>query len=110
MPETQIPESELNKLLVFLKDYTKGYLEGDNRKPLSRIDCGIDDNSEELFCVVLTEKKEGDPQMGKDGNRDWNTYEDVTDFGRVLIREVADWKGTIIQVGLPLYQFKYIGE
>ena len=98
-------QTQINELISFLHDYTEGWLEGDDRKllPGEQIECGFDEDLNEVYCVALTERKEDDPKLLQNGQyHDWRSYDDMTDYGPVVVREIADWKGTLISVSLPL--------
>jgi len=86
----------------FLKNYTEGWLEGDNRKAIKPIECQYDKDEQEVYCVSLTERRDDDPQLTDGSYHEWNTYTDQTEYGNLTIKEIADWEGTIILIELPL--------
>ena len=92
----QISEQEKEKLIGRLKEYAKAELKVEERKILDYLECGWDEEDGVPECSVLTEKQEGDPEMEKDGSHDWKTIEDYIDEGKIIIRYIADWKGTLI--------------
>ena len=92
----QISEQEKEKLISFLYEYAKGELEGEKRKILDDLKCEWDEEDNIPICTVLVERQEDDPEMGKDGTHNWKTVEDYIDEGKVIIRYIAQWEGTLM--------------
>ena len=87
----------------FLSDYLDGLIKGENRKQKGNIECGIDEEQEEIYCAALTERKEDDPKLLQNGGyHDWKSDEDYSDFGTIVIMYVADWEGTLVSAAIPL--------
>lgn len=95
-------EEEKIALIDILQDYAEAELEAEDRKIIDDLECDWNDQENVAECVVLTERKSGDPKILPDGTRDWATYEDVIDEGTVRIRYIADPSGT--QIIFRLYR------
>ena len=94
--QNQISVEEKQKLVSFLYEYAKGELEGEERKIIDQLECEWDTEDNIPECTVLVERQEGDPKILPNGSFDWKTLEDITDYGRVIIKYIAQWKGTLI--------------
>jgi len=94
--KTQIPQEEKEKLISFLQEYARSELEGEERKILDSLECEWSEEDNVPECDVLVEKQDGDPEILEDGTHDWKTIEDTSEYGRIIIRYIGEWKGTLI--------------
>jgi len=64
-----ISQEKIQELIDFLHSYTEGWLEEDNRKLVQgeKIECGYDEDLDEIYCVALVERKEDDPKLLNNG-------------------------------------------
>ena len=98
----QEKEEERIDLINALQDYAEAEIVAEEREVLDEMECDWNDEEDVAECVVLTKRKTGDPKILSDGTRDWKTYEDVIDEGKVVITYVADPSGT--QIIFKLYR------
>ena len=104
---TQIQFPSIKTILDFLREYLETEIENEGRKVIEPIQCDYDEEHDEAFCTVVTERKQkkdwleaDDPVILPDGTRDWRSIDDSTEYGTVTIRYIANPKGTEINVSL----------
>ena len=89
-------EEERIDLLNALLDYAEAEIEAEEREIIDDLECDWNDEEDIAECVVLVKRQRGDPRILPDGTRDWVTYEDFIDEGKVVITYVAHPEGTEI--------------
>ena len=101
--QVQIPTTKT--ILDFLREYLETKIEG--RKLIEPMQCDYDEEHDEAYCTVVTERKQkkdwleaDEPEILPDGTRDLRTVNDTTDYGSITIRYIAHPKGTEINVSL----------
>ena len=94
--KSQISEQEKEKLVSFLYEYAKAELEGEERKILDDLECEWDKEDDIPECAVLVERQDDDPKMLSNGSHDWKTIDDISDYGKIIIKYIAQWEGTLI--------------
>jgi len=93
---------EIQKRITFLRSYSETELRIEQRKILEPLECGVDVHNLEVYCIAITERKEGDPIITNDGFRQFKSYFRVIDYGCVIERYIADIKGVMYVATIPL--------